>query len=93
MKRIVSVVVPTYNRENQLESCIRSLLNQTYNLIEIVVIDDCSTDGTIKMLENNFNSVKVFSNAKNSGVAYSRNQGIDNSIGDYICFVDSDNVV
>jgi GT2 family glycosyltransferase len=93
MKGIVSVIIPTYNRKNKLKACIESLLNQTYIWIEIVVIDDCSTDGTIEMLENDFNSVKVLVNANNSGVAYARNKGFNSSTGEYICFVDSDNIL
>ena len=92
----VSIVVAVYNAEKTLKKCIDSLLQQTYKNVEIVLVNDCSKDNSLVICESyckNNNNVEVISNKKNSGVSATRNIGIDNSTGDYICFVDSDDYV
>ena len=91
----VSVIVPVYNSEKYLTQCIESLIEQTYDNIEIIIVNDGSTDNSgmiCKDFEERDNRVKVF-NIPNSGVSTARNIGIEKSKGDYITFVDSDDWV
>lgn len=95
MKKI-SIIVPVYNSEKTLDRCIESLIYQTYSNIEIILIDDCSNDDSLKICkkyENKYHNIKVISNKKNQGVSITRNKGIDCATGDYVCFVDSDDWV
>ena len=92
----VSIVVAVYNAEKTLKKCVESLLNQTYNNIEIILVNDCSKDNSLDICteySKTNENVKVISNEKNSGVSATRNNGINNSTGEYICFVDSDDYV
>lgn len=91
----LSIIVPVYNTGKYLEKCINSLINQTYKNIEIVIVEDCSTDNSktiIKKFENRKN-IKIIYNKKNSGLSYSRNIGILKSTGEYVGFIDSDDYV
>jgi len=83
----LSVIIPTYNRANLVQRAIKSVLNQTLKPYEIIVIDDGSTDDTLKVLKNY--PIKVFTQ-KNKGVSSARNLGIKQSKGDIIAFLDSD---
>lgn len=85
----VSVVIPCYNGERHLRTCLEGLTRQTYPAYEIVVVDDASIDGTLRVLEE-FPQVKVVLNAENRGPAFSRNRGIDASGGDVLLFLDAD---
>jgi glycosyltransferase involved in cell wall biosynthesis len=87
----VSVVIPTYNRAGLIGKPIRSVLAQSYQDFEIVVVDDCSTDNTEKVLES-FNDprIRYIRHQQNSGAAIARNTGINNSTSPYIAFLDSD---
>ena len=93
----VSVIVPVYNTEKYLKKCIDSLLAQTLEDIEIILIDDCSTDKSSKILttyqKKNSHKIKVINNKINQGPAISRNIGLDIASGEYIGFVDSDDYV
>ena len=87
---LVSIVVPIYNSEKYLKRCLDSLVNQTYHNIEILLIDDGSTDSSAQICnayEKNDGRITVFHN-DNHGVSYSRNFGIDRSNGMYLLFVD-----
>lgn len=88
----ISVVVPIYNSEKYIKRCIDSLLKQTYKDIEIIAIDDGSTDSSYDILKTYSNQITVI-HQKNHGVSFSRNEGIKKSTGDYIMFVDSDDWV
>ncbi len=91
----ISVIVPAYNAEKSIEKCVRSILNQTYKDLEVIVINDGSTDNTIDILgklKKTDKRLKVFS-IENGGVSHARNFGIDNATGDYITFVDSDDYI
>lgn len=94
-QELVSIIVPVYNTERYLEKCLNSILNQTYKNIEIIVIDDGSTDNSYKILEEFQNKDKriVLLQQKNSGQGVARNKGIEVSKGKYIFFVDSDDRV
>lgn len=92
----ISIVVAVYNAEQTLRKCVDSLLNQTYKNIEIILVNDCSKDSSLdicKEYSKTYDNVIVVSNERNFGVSATRNNGIDNSAGEYICFVDSDDYV
>lgn len=89
---LVSIIIPNYNYAKYLESCIQSVLNQTYQSFEILIIDDCSTDNSIQII-NKFlvdNRIKLLVNSENKGVCYNRNKGIEESKGEFICLLDPD---
>lgn len=85
----VSIIVTTYNSAAFIENCIDSLLNQSINNIEIVVVDDASTDNTVKILKK-YSSIKVIELNENRGTYHARNIGIQHSSGEFITFQDSD---
>lgn len=93
----VSVIIPVYNTERHLEKCINSLLTQTLKDIEIILIDDCSTDKSLDILttyqQKYPSKIKVISTKENKGPAGARNIGLDIANGEYIGFVDSDDYV
>ena len=93
---LISVIIPLYNSERFIGKCVESLLNQTYQNLEIIVIDDASTDNSLKIVQDLMQKdarIKVFSGTKYSGVSAVRNVGLQNVSGEYICFVDSDDYV
>ena len=95
MKQKVSIIVPIYNSELYLNKCIESLLNQTYSNIEIVLINDGSTDNSENICNEyrkNDNRIEYYYK-KNEGVAIARNYGIKKASGEYIMFVDSDDYI
>lgn len=87
----VSVIIPTYNREEFICETIQSVLDQTYKDFEIIVVDDGSTDNTKKKLEIFGSKIKLIEQ-KNSERAVARNNGVKNSSGNYIAFLDSDDI-
>lgn len=92
MKPLVSIVVPIYNVEKYLDKCIKSILNQTYRDLEIILVDDGSTDKCNNICDNYAEidtRIKVI-HQKNAGLSSARNTGISLSKGEYIYFVDSD---
>ena len=92
----VSVIIPIYNVEKYLEDCLNSVINQTLKDIEIICIDDCSTDNSVSILEEfakKDNRIIIIKNEENRGAGYTRNIGIKNSNGEYIGFVDSDDYI
>ncbi len=94
MEPIISIIVPVYNVKNFLERCIDSLLNQSYKNIEIILVNDASTDGSgiiCNSYNDNHKNIKVLHRECNSGSAgSSRNSGLNLASGDYISFIDSD---
>ena len=92
----VSVIVPAYNASKYLKKCLDSLVNQTLKDIEIIVINDCSTDNTKDILKNyeaKHSNIKVIHNKVNKGIGYNRNLGMKKANGKYISFIDSDDYV
>lgn len=92
----ISVIVSVYNTEKYIEKCLDSLLNQTYSNIEIVVINDCSTDGSLKILKKyakKYDNMILIENKENKGLSYSRNVGLEKATGEYIGYIDSDDYV
>lgn len=88
---LISIIIPAYNCEKYIEKCINSILLQTYQNFEIIIINDGSQDHTLEKINNylNKNKIKLIS-IENNGVSNARNLGIENSKGDYICFIDAD---
>ncbi|HOJ63253.1 MAG TPA: glycosyltransferase [Spirochaetota bacterium] len=92
----VSIIVPVYNVENYIRRCLESLINQTLREIEIILIDDCSTDNSGKICDEYAKidpRIDVIHNEKNIKQGLSRNKGIEIARGEYIGFVDSDDYV
>ncbi|MEJ8673530.1 glycosyltransferase family 2 protein [Chromobacterium amazonense] len=92
---LVSIIVTAHNTEEYIESCILSLINQTYTKREIIIVDDASTDNTqaiAKRLEKTYKEVKYFRLNANLGTYYAKNFGINKSSGEYIFFQDSDDI-
>lgn len=90
-----SIIVPVYNVEKYLPKCLDSLVNQTYKNIEIICINDGSTDNSLAILNEYAQKdirIKII-NQENQGVSVARNNGIDNATGDYILFVDADDYI
>ncbi len=91
MNDIITIIIPTYNRESTLLRSVNSVLNQTYSNIEIIIVDDNSADKTEDIITNiKDNRVKYVKNNQNRGACFSRNLGIELSTGKYIAFQDSD---
>lgn len=90
----VSILICTYNRSHTIQKALDSALTQTFSDYEILILDDASTDNTeviIKPYLNN-NSIKYFRHDKNMGIANNRNYGLNNSLGEYIAVLDSDDI-
>jgi len=88
---VFTVVIPNFNREESVINSINSVLNQTYPHFEVIVVDDCSTDNSLKVISKLKDArIKVFQLEINSGAAAARNFGIKKSLGDFISFLDSD---
>lgn len=89
----VSVVMPVYNCEKYIAKAIESILTQSFADYELLIIDDCSTDGTVEIIKKyNDNRIKLIKNEKNSGVALTRNIGYRRASGEYIVIADSDDI-
>lgn len=95
MNKKISVIVAVYNTEEYLDRCLESLLNQTYKNMELVIVEDCSTDSSRKLLKKykENENIKIFYNKENRGLSYSRNYGLKKSTGDFIGYIDSDDYV
>ena len=100
MNPLVSICVPVYNVADYIERCAVSLMEQTYQPLEYIFVDDCSTDHSIdvltKVLERypkRCEQVRILRNDRNRGPVFSRQKAIENATGEYICFVDSDDFV
>lgn len=90
---MVSVIIPAYNRENLIQRAIMSVLNQTYSDLEVIVVDDCSTDLTGEIVQSIPDArLKYFKFSKNQGACAARNFGIKQASGEFIAFQDSDDV-
>lgn len=94
---LISVIIPVYNADKYLERCINSLLNQDFQDFEIVLVNDGSTDNSLKICEcfsfKYPQRIKLISQKTNSGASISRKCGVNESAGDYLMFVDSDDYV
>lgn len=92
---LVSVIIPAYNASKYIRECVESIIGQTYENIEIIIIDDKSTDNTLEIAEEYQKKnpkVFVYQNEKNLGIGANRTKGIGIANGTYICWQDSDDV-
>ncbi len=92
---LISIVVPVYNVEKYVGACIDSILNQTYKNVEIILVDDGSTDSSGKICDDyalRYSNIKVV-HQQNGGLSAARNSGIDIMVGEYVSFVDSDDLI
>lgn len=94
-KDLVSIIIPVYNVKPYLERCVNSILSQSYINLEIILIDDGSTDGSSQLCDSIGNKDEriIVIHQENGGLSSARNTGLDNCHGSYICFVDSDDYV
>jgi glycosyltransferase involved in cell wall biosynthesis len=95
MNELVSIITPCYNSEKYIANTIESVIKQTYQNWEMIIIDDCSTDSTIKIIEEIVKTetrIKLLKLDTNSGAAKSRNAGINIAAGKYLTFLDADDV-
>ncbi|EOD87260.1 glycosyltransferase [Enterococcus faecium] len=95
MNPLISIIVPTYNVEKYIRTCIESILAQTYRNIEVIIVNDGSTDQSLAVISDlicSHHNVKVI-NQKNQGLSVARNTGIDVATGKYIAFVDADDKI
>lgn len=91
---LVSVIMPVYDRVNVVGDAIDSVLNQTYKNLELIIVDDGSTDGSVKLIEGyaeRDSRIKFIKHSENQGVCRSRNDGLEQAKGKYIFYLDSDN--
>jgi len=90
---LISIIMAAYNAEQTIEQAVSSVLKQSYKNFELLVIDDCSKDNTLSIVENFRKSddrVKVIRNTQNSGVSYTRRHGLEKAKGEWIAILDSD---
>lgn len=92
---IVSVIIPCYNCSEFIEMTLKSVLEQSYEEFEIILIDDYSSDDTYSLmvaLANNDKRIRVYQNERNIGVALTRNRGVELAVYEYVAFLDADDV-
>lgn len=90
---LVSIIMPSWNTGKYIAESIKSVLNQTYTNWELLIVDDCSTDNTDRIVESfNDERIKYFHNDVNSGAAFSRNKALREAKGEWIAFLDSDDL-
>ena len=93
MNKLISIIVPLYNKDQYIKRCLLSILNQTYNDFEIIIINDGSTDNSEQIVRELNNKKIRFYTTNNKGVSHARNFGIREAKGEYVCFVDADDYV
>lgn len=90
---LVSVIMPSYNVEKYIFKSINSVLHQTYTNLELIIVDDCSVDGTLDIIKSfNDKRIKLFVNETNQGAALTRNRALREAKGKYIAFLDADDM-
>ena len=92
----ISIIIPVYNVEKYLRECLDSCINQTLEDLEIICVDDCSTDGSYKILEDyqaRDPRIKIFKQEENKKQGAARNKGLEVATGEYIWFIDSDDYI
>lgn len=94
MNNLISVIVPVFNAKDTIDRCLKSLINQTYKNLEIILVDDNSQDNSVEIIKSyNDDRIKLICQTKNGGVSISRNMGLELSTGDYVSFVDCDDYI
>lgn len=92
---LVSVIIPSYNHEKYIENCIKSVKDQTYKKIQLIIVDDGSTDNSVNLINKCIEDIEfqtVFIKKKNEGLTKTLNRGLENIKGEYICFLASDDI-
>ncbi len=92
----VSIIIPFYNVEKYISDCLNSVFNQTYNNIEVIIIDDASTDKSVAIVKSFMQAnydVTLLQSEEHHGIGYNRNLGLSLATGDYIAFVDADDII
>ena len=93
MNPLISVIIPVYNSEKYIRESLKSILNQTYSNLEIIIVDDCSTDSTLNVLGNiTDNRIKLLKNSINLGPSNSINNGLSISKGEFIAIMHADDI-
>ena len=96
---LVSVIIPVYNVSPYVEECLKSVMDQTYKRLEVIIVDDCGTDDSMEKVERMLQdyageiSFSILHHDRNRGLSAARNTGIDACHGDFISFIDSDDYV
>lgn len=89
----ISVIMPVYNAEKHIKEAIESILYQTENNLELIIIDDCGSDSSMEIVQNiGDDRISIIHNQQNRGIAYSRNQGLKYARGKYIALMDDDDI-
>ena len=88
----ISVIIPVYNAEKTIKKCLNSVIEQSYQNLEIICVNDGSTDKSLDIIKT-YKNITIINNKKNKGIGYSRNIGIKKATGDYISFIDSDDYI
>ena len=92
-ENLVSIIMPAYNAEKYISNSINSIIQQTYKNWELIIVDDCSTDKTTRVILNYKDErIRLLKNTKNSGAAMSRNRALREAKGKWIAFLDSDDI-
>lgn len=93
MNPMVSVILPVYNSEKYIDKTIKSVLNQSYENFELLIINDFPTDNTMSIIDSIYDErIHIIYNGENKGIAYSRNKGIECSKGKYVALMDHDDI-
>jgi len=93
---MITVIIPVYNAEKYISKCLESVINQTFKDFEVLCINDCSKDSSLKILEEYSKKdkrINIINNEKNLGAALTRNKGIESAKGEYIYFLDADDYI
>ncbi len=91
-KPIISVVIPVYNREKYIKNCLDIMMNQSYKHLEIIVVDDGSSDSSVEIVKQ-YPTVKLIEHKENQGPSVARNSGIEVARGEYLHFMDTDDEI
>lgn len=92
---MISIIIASYNKANYIEDTIQSVMNQSYSNWELLIVDDCSTDGTVEKLKafSTNDKVKIILNDTNNGANFCRNVGLKSAASDYVIFMDADDLL
>ncbi|WP_083868163.1 glycosyltransferase family 2 protein [Halomonas smyrnensis] len=92
---LVSIIIPVYNVEAYIDECLNSICGQSYDRLEVIIVEDCSTDGSLTNLKPHLSDsrVRLIQHDCNAGLSAARNTGIEAACGDFVLFVDSDDVI
>lgn len=94
MKNIFTIVIPLFNKENFVSATIKSVLNQSFQDFEVLIIDDCSTDKSFEVAQNYVSDkIKIIKHVKNKGLSAARNTGILNANTEFVVFLDADDLL